>query len=237
MSGKRCSSGQRCNGDWDCIDGFGCQNGLCAVVVVPEQPAPIEPWWTVVLAFIMPFWWLLLLGLLLIILSAAAYRYYETRHIVEELPPPPMPMEQPAPVPEMVIPVPEEVAAPAEEELVIPSFPEGPPTPAEPIIVPPPLAVHEEKPVRVRHYREITLPLYVRKEHYKRIQEYLPLLSSGLLKQNSEIYQDMIDFFHHKSQDHRRMRDAAEEVYKRLIFMDNFLFERGKKQHRVKFEE
>ena len=65
----------------------------------------------------------------------------------------------------------------------------------------------------------------------------LPLLTSGLLKKNTEIYQDLFDIHSHKSADHRKLRDAAETISKQLMFLDAFLFERGKKRYRIKLEE
>ncbi len=65
----------------------------------------------------------------------------------------------------------------------------------------------------------------------------MPLLASGLLKKNTEVYQDLFDIQSHKSTDHRKLHDAAETIYKQLQFLDAFLFERGKKRHKIRLEE
>ncbi len=213
--GKRCDNYQRCNINEDCKEELTCTNGICSKKEVIVMPLPTS-WWGIFLAFLWSFWWIILLAILLIILALAGYHYYET-HNVEEIPLPPSPVKElelpPFPV---VVPVTEEVLPP----LVI-----------FPTITAP------EKPLRQRHYRELLLPLYIEKEKYKQILEDMPLLSSMLLKKENEIFQDMHDIHHHKSVDIKRLRDDIEEIYKRLTFMDHFLFEEGKKRHRVRFEE
>lgn len=216
------------------------------MVIVKEEQPKAKGYWLIIEEYILPWWWLLLLlFLLLLILLFMGNRYYEyyayKKTVLEELPPPPSPVAA-------------AVAAPVEEEETMPVAAELPPFPeiqeeekeeaplpvpqlAMPLSLPPKIEVKAEPKVYRSHYREMNLPIYVDKEIYKKIQEDMPLLSSALLKQNSEIYQDLIDLHHHKTTDRRRLHDAIESIQKELEFMDNFLFERGKKQHRIKLEE